>query len=127
MTVPVRARHAVESYAAVSRTSRVLGASPASLPVILLEELCEVVSVAIRHNDDSKRFEDECFRAVAILMTLEAGLDHRQGGDLADRLGEIYRHAHRCLTKAMTQNDPKWCDDALAAIAPIRDAWRAIV
>ena len=118
----IAARH----YARIDRASRVEGASPHGLVLILFEELQRCLS---RGGDPSARTEhrdDAISRAHAILTALELSLDFGRGGETAVTLARVYRATRGALMNARHRNDPEWCNQASTHMAPIVDAWRDI-
>jgi flagellar protein FliS len=117
---------AIAAYREVAAT-RIEGASPGGLVLILLEELIDCLDglggaiaagQTLRQNKLRARSE-------AILFSLEASLDG--AGSLSDRLRQIYREVARSMVSAVVENDPDRCSQAREMVEPIAEAWREIV
>jgi len=95
-------RSPLSRYQAVDLSSRIESAAPHTLVTMLYEELQLALAVMQRAADaaSSPRIVRAHERATSILLTLEASLDHQNGGELAASLGAIYRQMRRRLTAA---------------------------
>ncbi len=115
-------------YQNVDLSSRIEGASPHGLVVILLEELLkslDAMGAAWARRDFGQRGTRQS-RALSILHGLEASLDHEKGGDVAASLATIYREARRLIVAAGRDGDPALLTRARAMLAEIASAWDAI-
>lgn len=115
-------------YRRLDLAARVEGASPHALVALLFDELLvslEATAAAQRAHDLNRRGPRQT-RALAILHALEASLDYKQGGDIADGLAAIYREARRLTVAGCRDDAPDLIDDARAIIAEIAGAWRSI-
>ncbi len=115
-------------YHQIGAESRVAGASPHALVTIMFEEVLMALDTAIAaaHSHDAILLSDQRYRALSILIALEASLDFRAGGDLAVSLARVYREASRLVR---TANDSISIDNIIKArtmIGEIADAWFAI-
>jgi flagellar protein FliS len=119
---------AQKRYEALSITSRIEGASPHELVVILYEELLRSLDVArsalVAGKED--RFRSGRERSVSILIALEASLDFDQGGELAALLGGIYRSMRKELASFGAGNSPGKLEVLRSGIAELLDAWTRI-
>jgi flagellar secretion chaperone FliS len=57
---------------------------------------------------------------------LRAGLDLRDGGELAANLNGLYRHVALRLTEANLHNDAAALEECVRLLEPVRSAWLAI-
>ena len=124
---PSRQMAAYARYSEVEVTTRVEGASPHGLVVILFDELLKALgtmAAAERAGDKARSFSVQS-RALSMLHGLETGIDFDRGGEIALNLAKIYREARRLLG---TYGDArgKAIEDARAMIATISEAWTAI-
>ncbi|HET6943703.1 MAG TPA: flagellar protein FliS [Sphingomicrobium sp.] len=119
---------AQKRYEALSITSRIEGASPHELVVILYEELLRSLDVArsalVLGKADAFRSGRE--RSMSILIALEASLDIEQGGDLAALLGGIYRSMRRELASFGAGGSPEKLEALRSGIAELLEAWTKI-
>lgn len=115
-------------YEALSITSRIEGASPHELVVILYEELLRSLDVArsalVAGKPDAFRSGRE--RSISILIALEASLDFDQGGDLAALLGGIYGSMRKELASLGAGNPPERLETLRGGIAELLEAWTRI-
>jgi flagellar protein FliS len=119
---------AQKRYEALSITSRIEGASPHELVVILYEELLRSLDVArsalVLGKADALRSGRN--RSISILIALEASLDFEQGGDLAALLGGIYRSMRKDLASSGAADSPEKLEALRSGIAELLDAWTRI-
>jgi flagellar secretion chaperone FliS len=119
-------------YHQVNAVSRVAGASPYQLVTILFED----VLLALKNAEQAAKqghaamLNDQRYRALSILIALEASLDFRAGGDLAVSLARVYREASRLLRTIDVGADAGAAQAniraAHAMIAELAEAWFAI-
>ncbi len=115
-------------YRQVDVASRVGGATPHGLIALLYEDLMAALLQAAfacesgNHTARSQRIT----KALAILFSLEAGLDFTAGGDLAETLSRLYRGARERVTNASVTGDTAELRAVADGIADIADAWRQI-
>jgi flagellar protein FliS len=121
-------RRHMGSYKAVDTASRVEGASPHDLVVILFDELLLRLDAAIRHaqRGESVPMIQARARASAIVIALEESLDFEKGGELALALARIYREASRRINEAMSVDRVDLLISARQMLAEIAEAWRTI-
>ncbi len=62
-------------------------------------------------------------RARTIVRTLEAALDRERGGEIAARLGALYRYVDQRLTALNVRNDAAIARELIALLDPLREAW----
>ena len=112
---------AVACYREVDATTRVLSASGPALTAILYEELVDTLCLSRRPG----HLGSTCARALAILASLEADLASN-GTAFATQMRTIHRFAQLRIEQSLRENDPKWCQAALAEIRPIAEAWASV-
>lgn len=83
----------------------ILSASPEQLVAKIYD-----LGVAACHREDRSKVR-------AVLVELTAGLNFEQGGDIAERLRDLYEF---CLTESATGDLDVICD----ILTGLRDAWR---
>ena len=57
---------------------------------------------------------------------LKSGLDHQQGGEMADNLAALYDYMKRRLMQANLHNDEAAITEVVKLLENIADAWRQI-
>ena len=66
-------------------------------------------------------------KAISIIDEgLKTSLNLTEGGDLAQRLNDLYAYITTRLTQANLRNDPAALEECVNLLTPIRDAWVAI-
>jgi flagellar secretion chaperone FliS len=75
------------------------------------------------------RVEDR-FNAVSkasrIVDALHACLDFDHGGEVAPLLDRVYTYVSLRMQRINVANDPAVCDEVIARLGELRDAWRAL-
>lgn len=112
---------AVARYREVAVTTRVLAASGPALTAILYAELADALCLARRAG----QLASTGARALAILASLDADLAGNASA-FAVQMRTIHRFAQRRVEQALRENDPIWCQAALAEISPIAEAWASV-
>lgn len=115
-------------YQSVDVTSRVEGASPHRLVMILFEEALkslDAMAAAARAGDAVQRGARQG-RALAIIAGLEGSLDFEKGGEIARGLSAIYAEARRLTLAGGRDNDPETIAKAREMLAEIASAWEEI-
>ena len=121
-------RGAHARYQSVELESRIEGASPHQLVVVMFEELLkalDAMAVAIERRDYSQRIKRQS-RALSLLHGLEASLDFAKGGEIAEGLAAIYREARRLTMVASRESDAKPVERAREMLNEIASAWSQI-
>jgi flagellar protein FliS len=121
-------RRNMGSYKAVDTASRVEGASPHDLVVILFDEVLLRLDASIRHaqRGETVPMIQARARASAIVIALEESLDFNKGGELALALARIYREASRRINAAMSVDKVDLLVSARQMLSEIAEAWRTI-
>lgn len=121
-------RRNMGSYKAVDTVSRVEGASPHDLVLILFDELLLRLDASVRHaqRGESVPMIQARARASAIVIALEESLDFNKGGELALALARIYREASRRINAAISVDKVDLLISARQMLAEIAEAWRTI-
>jgi flagellar protein FliS len=117
-----------QTYRSVDVASRVGGATPHGLIALLFEDLMAALRQAA-FACEAGNFPARGVRitkALAILFSLEAGLDFTAGGDLAETLSRLYRGARERVANASVTGDAGELRAVADGIADIADAWRQI-
>jgi flagellar protein FliS len=115
-------------YRDIDVAARVEGATPHGLVSIMFEELLKglgTLEAAEAARDLGRRNAAEA-RVISLLHGLEAGLDYRRGGEIAENLGRIYREARRLLGNAPGIDRQNALAQARDMLATVSGAWDAI-
>ena len=115
-------------YANIDLASRVQGASPHQLVVIMFEEGLKALDAMVIAGDrnDFARYSEKQTRILAILHGLETSLDFDQGGEIATGLASIYREARRLVVVAGRERVTEPLTRARQMLGEISEAWGAI-
>jgi flagellar protein FliS len=115
-------------YRRMQSESRAAAADPVELVTMLYDELEIAVGVLAAMVRQGQRISatEPAHRARAILIGLDAGLDHEAGGDVAAALTRVYGSMRRKLDKAVAANDAEGLDELLEGIQTVSSAWRQL-
>jgi flagellar protein FliS len=116
----------VRATAAYGQAARTI---PPALQVVMLYDGAIGRLREARRAVEERRVEDR-YRAVekaaAIVDALHACLDRERGGEIAALLDRLYTYASVRMQLINTHNDAGVCDELVARLTELRDAWRAI-
>lgn len=115
-------------YRDIDVAARVEGATPHGLILIMFDELLKGLDAlaAAEEMRDAVRRNAAQARVVSLLHGLEASLDYKRGGEIADNLGRIYREARRLLGATPGMNRATAIGQARDMLATVSGAWEAI-
>lgn len=119
---------ATGQYRRMQSESRAAGANPVELVTMLYDELeiaIGVLAAMVRQGQQISATEP-AHRARAILIGLDAGLDHQAGGDVAAALTRVYGSMRRKLDKVVAANDAEGLDELLEGVKTVSSAWRQL-
>ncbi|MGF6191167.1 flagellar export chaperone FliS [Serratia sp. 2723] len=122
-------RSGTQAYAQVSVESGVMGASPHQLIVMLFDgALSALLRARILMNQGNIAGKGLAIsKAINIIDNgLKNGLNHEQGGEIADNLAALYDYMKRRLMQANLHNDIAALDEVSGLLENIADAWRQI-
>ena len=115
-------------YRRLQNESRANAADPIELVTMLYDELETAVGVLAAMVRQGQRVSatEPAHRARAILIGLDVGLDHENGGDVAAALSRVYRSMRRKLDDAVAQFCAEALADLLEGILTVSAAWRQL-
>lgn len=122
-------RSGTQAYAQVSVESGVMGASPHQLIVMLFDgALSALLRARILMNQGNIAGKGLAIsKAINIIDNgLKNGLNHEQGGEIADNLAALYDYMKRRLMQANLHNDVAAIEEVSGLLENIADAWRQI-
>lgn len=117
------------AYARVGVESAVMSATPHRLISMLFDGAQASIRAARLHmqSGDVAEKGKAISRAIDIVnQGLLAALDQERGGELAQRLEQIYDYVVRLLLQANLHNDVERLDEAARLLEDIGSAWREI-
>lgn len=128
MFTPVSTR-ASSAYKTVAVETGVQGANPHQLVELLFDALLQSMNLArgaLQRGDVEIKGKALC-KAVRILEEgLKAGLNPREGGELALNLRAVYDYSIQRLTLANLRNDDQMVVEVAALIEPVAQSWKDI-
>jgi flagellar protein FliS len=110
------------------RQTQVQSRTPLELVVMLYDGALKFLAQsrdAIDRGDIAARCEASN-RALAIIGELQSTLNLDQGGEVAQRLDELYAYINGCVLQAAAENTVAPIDDASRILMMLRDAWVAV-
>ncbi len=110
------------------QTQQLMSANPATLIFMLYDEAIRSLQKAmeaIAEGDIEGRWRANN-KAMEIIGELTINLDMENGGQIADRLYQLYRFLTTSLPQVDIRNDPKPAEEAIKLLEPIRDSWREL-
>lgn len=119
---------ALSHYRQVGIQTGVVDASPHKMISMLLGGISEKVAYAkgaALRKDIAKQGES-ISRAIRIIDSLRASLDHERGGEISANLASLYDYMERRLTKANMEADIAVLDEVSALVDELSTAWDSI-
>jgi flagellar secretion chaperone FliS len=110
------------------RQTQVQSRTPLELVVMLYDgalKFLHQAREAIERGDIAAR-RDASSRAITIISELQSTLNMEQGGDLAQRLDELYIYVNGRIIAAAAENSVAPIDDATRVLNVLRESWVAI-
>lgn len=110
------------------QNQQLLSSTPAMLVYMLYDEAIRALGKtveAIAADDVEDRWKSNN-KAMEIITELAVTLDLERGGQIADRLYQLYTMMLTMLPDVDVRNDPKPAEDAIALLEPLRDSWREL-
>jgi flagellar protein FliS len=120
---------AAMAYKRVATQTSVNGASPHQLVSLLFDGLLQSIHSArgAMERGDVQTKGESLGKAVRILEEgLKAGLNLKEGGDLALNLRGLYSYCVNRLTQGNLHNDAAALDEVQALMEPIAQSWKQI-
>ncbi len=107
----------------------VLSMSNVEIVERLLKAMCSDIERAAFYmkNGDVAKKGERLSRAIAIAGELQASLNFKEGGEIAERLNSLYDYMIRELLMANLKNDVKRLGNVKATLMPIIEAWQGVV
>lgn len=119
---------ALSQYQQVDVQTSIVDARPHKLIEMLYRGVLDKLATAkgfMSRKELSKQGEN-ISKAIRIIDTLRASLDHKQGGQIATNLQALYDYMERRLTKANMDSDVEIVDEVISLVEKIASGWDAI-
>jgi flagellar protein FliS len=109
--------------------SRILSADPAELIRVLYQAAISEVREARRHlqANDIRGRSKSISKAHDILAELMISLDHGRGGEIAQRLGQLYDYLMRRITDANFRQVDEPLAETLGLLTTLLEGWEGVV
>jgi flagellar secretion chaperone FliS len=110
------------------RQTQVQSRTPLELVVMLYDgalTFLHQAREAIARGDIAAR-RDASSRAIAIISELQSTLNMEQGGEIAQRLDDLYVYVNGRIIAAAAENGVGPLDDATRVLTVLRESWVAI-
>jgi flagellar protein FliS len=120
---------AADAYTKVGIETGVISANPHKLILMLFDGALMAIGSATRHMQENQIAEkgQSISRAIDIIANgLEASLDTKADGELANRLAALYDYMCVRLLHANLKNDRAALDEVAGLLGEIRSAWEEI-
>lgn len=108
--------------------NKVICADPLGLVKLLYEGAIDSLRQAQAHLEEGRIPERSAAitKAMQIVLELQCSLDLERGGDIAQRLAQLYAYVQERLAEANAQQDPAPLEEALMLIGILYEGWREI-
>jgi len=117
-----------KAYQKTSNYSGVLYADPHSLIVQMFDGALQRIAQAKGAMERSDIAEKATLigKAITIIASLDACLDHEKGGGISTNLSELYTYMNLTLTQANIDNNPQKLEEIISLLLEIKSAWAQI-
>jgi flagellar protein FliS len=108
--------------------SRILSADPIELVNLLYQACTGAVREARHHlaNGEIAGRSRSITKASEILIELTTSLDHQRGGEISQRLGQLYDYMLHRLTEANFQQSDAPLTEVLGLLSTLSEAWEGL-
>lgn len=120
---------AANAYKRIAAETSVQGASPHQLVGLLYDALLQAIAAArgALARGDIEAKGQAIGKSVRIIEEgLKAGLNLKDGGEIAANLHSMYTYSVMRLTQANARNDATALAEVAQLIAPVAEAWKGI-
>ncbi|MEM1187730.1 MAG: flagellar export chaperone FliS [Pseudomonadota bacterium] len=119
---------ALNAYRKVGVESAVMDASPYQLITMLMEGALDRIASArgAMERGETATQGEMIGKAISIIDTMRASLDHEKGGDLAGRLSDLYEYMEMRLLDARRENDPSMLTEVAGLMREVKSGWDGI-
>ena len=123
------ANSAITAYSNTGMETGVFSADPHKLILLLFEGASLTISAALGHmsrNEVAQKGRSISHAIAIINKGLQASLDLKAGGEIAQNLFDLYDYMTRRLLHANLNNDAAALEEVLKLIGELKGAWEAI-
>ena len=124
----MNSRHALNAYRQTGAQGGVTDASPHQLITMLFNGALDRIASArgAMERGETAKEGEMIGKAISIVDNLRASLDHQQGGELAQRLSDLYEYMERRLLEARRESDPSKLQEVAGLLREIQSGWEEI-
>lgn len=118
----------LEQYQSINTQASVMDADKHQLITLLYDKILESIIIA-KANITAKAYDKKCTainKAIEVLGGLREFLDFKQGGEIAEKLEQLYEWSERTLFAANFENSLDKLDQVDKVIREIREGWLEI-
>lgn len=127
LQVPVMSIKNLSSYESVAIESKIYGASPLELIVIVYERLLLELSKTRSLLAEGREARDASERAIDLIqLGLESALNMEKGGEIAKNLAALYDWSVVEILKARARKDPEIISGVIRVFEELSSAWREL-
>lgn len=122
-------RYGVNAYARIGLETGVIAAGPHKLILMLFEGAQIALASALAHTKSGQIAArgEAISKAIAIINSgLQASLDIKAGGELAQQLNALYEYMGRRLLQANFHDKPEYIEEVARLLSELHEAWEAI-
>lgn len=118
----------IKAYNDVGVTTAVSTANPVQLIVLLYDGAMTAVATA-KGEIERQNIQEKSrliIKALAIIEGLRTAIDHKNGGEIAANLNDLYLYMSMQLTNANLKNDQEILDEVLRLLGELRASWEVL-
>ncbi len=118
----------IKAYNDVGVSTAVSTANPVQLIVLLYDGAMTAVATA-KGEIERQNIQEKSrliIKALAIIEGLRTAIDHKNGGEIAANLNELYLYMSMQLTNANLKNDIEKLDEVHRLLGDLRSSWEAL-
>lgn len=121
-------KNKMQQYQAVGVQTSIMDADPHRLVQLLFQGASDNMSAAkgfIEHADPEQR--NRCLnKSIQILGGLRSFLDQDKGGEITEKLDQLYEYIEQRLFQANVNNDAEGVEECMALLKQVSSAWTEI-
>lgn len=118
----------IKAYNDVGVSTAVSTANPVQLIVLLYDGAMTAVAMA-KGEIERQNIQEKSkliIKALAIIEGLRTAIDHKNGGEIATNLNDLYLYMSLQLTNANLKNDQEKLDEVLHLLGELRASWEVL-
>lgn len=121
-------KNKMQQYQAVGVQTSIMDADPHRLIQLLFQGAADNMSAAkgfIEHADPEQR--NRCLnKSIQIVGGLRSFLDQDKGGEITEKLDQLYEYLEQRLFQANVNNDAEGVEECMGLLKQVSSAWNEI-